>query len=450
MIDTILIILGVGIFLPWIIQIISTQWSTNTWHRQLLIAAITFELIATLYIPFLMYIGIGILALAFAIYLIKERPRIHITPFFIIALLYLIWYAISLLWSKAPNKGILFLIDNGLILVGIASLTCFVQLKKEEYTLILRQFCYASCIFVVLSILSWILSCIEIQLPFWEWPILRKEAVHGSLTYSWIFRFLGGQDGYIHPSYNLLPLFAAIPIAAWLKKNNQYYRFLWYFLWAGGMILTLLTQSRMGIIYTSLIFVFNSIYILNSRRTKIYAAFGFAVIGYVTMGISMNFLQDYGSDETRDLLHTYTLRYIAAKPLTGAGAGALNPIEICRTIQEPYWPRVGNINLSMDVADWKPKTHMLPHNQWLADAAHAGILAALITLAMYIAIAIRCNFTRNYWGGMFILIFSIFSLLEPPLYIGKGLYLFCLLSSVLYISPKTTEFNQFSSIKQPT
>lgn len=442
MIDIILTILGVSIFLPWIIQTISTQWNTSSWHRQLLIAAIALELITTLYIPSVMYIGIGILLTAFIIYIIKERPKMRLTPIFIIAVLYFLWYAISLLWSQAPKKGALFLIDNGLILVGITAITCFIQLKREEYTHILRQFCYSACIFVVLGILSWFISTIEIQMPLWKWPILQKEAVHGSLTYSWIFRFLGGQDGYIHPSYNLLPIFIATPIAAWLKKNDEYYRFLWYFLWAGGLALTLLSQSRMGIIYTSIIFVCNSIYLLNSRRTKMYAAFGFCVTTCISLGISMNFWQDYGIDKTRDQLHTYTLRYIAAKPLTGAGAGALNPIEICNTINQTSWPRVGKIDPSMDVEDWKPKAHMLPHNQWLADAAHAGIIAALISMALYIAIAVRCNTIKSFWGGMFLLIFTIFSLLEPPLYIGKGLYLFCLLTCLLYSSPPKEKINQ--------
>ena len=78
---------------------------------------------------------------------------------------------------------------------------------------------------------------------------------------------------------------------------------------------------------------------------------------------------------------------------------------------------------------------MLPHNQWMADWAHAGIIAAFIALALYVCIAMQCNAMKNYWGGVFLLIFTIFSLLEPPLYIGKGLYVFCLLSSLIYIAP---------------
>ena len=71
MIDTILTILGTLIFLPWVMQLISTPWQKSTWHRQLLVVALTFELIAVLHVPLVMYIGLGILLLSFIIYLIK-------------------------------------------------------------------------------------------------------------------------------------------------------------------------------------------------------------------------------------------------------------------------------------------------------------------------------------------------------------------------------------------
>ena len=435
MIDTILTILGTLIFLPWVMQLISNPWQKTTWHRQLLVVALTFELIAVLHVPLVMYIGLGILLLSFSIYLIKERPKMRFTPFFVTALLYLVWYAVSLLWSADLQKGVLFLSDNGLVLVSISAITCFVQLKKDEYIQILQLFCYAACVFVVLCLLSWVISSYEIHLALWEWPILEKTLVGRAQSYTWLFRFLGGMDGYIHPSYNLLPVFIAMPIAAWLKKETKKYRFVWYFLWINGLLLTLLAQSRMGIIYTAIIFVCNTIYVLSSHKMKIFAASSFLIIGVIFGVLSKNFWEDYGSDQTRNLLQQYTLRYIQAKPLTGAGAGALNPIEICHTIHEDFWPRLGYISPEMRVADWKPKTRMLPHNQWMADWAHAGIIAALIALALYVCIAMRCNVMKNYWGGVFLLIFTIFSLLEPPLYIGKGLYIFCLLSSLIYIAP---------------
>ena len=436
MIDTILTILGTLIFLPWIIQTISTKWQQEVWHRQVFVATLSFELIATLYIPSVMYIGLGALMLSLGIYLVKERPKMRLTPLFAIALLYFIWYAISLLWSAAPKKGAQFLLDNGLVLVGISAITCLANLKKGEYIQILQQFCYAACAFIILGLISWGVSSFEINLPLWEWPILRKALVGSNYSYSWLFRFLGGTNGYIHPSYNLLPVFISMPIAAWLKKETDRHTWLWIFIWAGGLLLTLVAQSRMGIIYSVIILICDSIYMLSSRKMKILVATGYLLIGLITFVCSISFWKDYGSDHTRDLLQQYTIRYIKEKPLTGAGAGALNPIEICHTINEKSWPNVGYIAPNAQVSDWKSKARMLPHNQWLADWAHAGILAALITLALYICIAIRCYTVGNYWGCLFILVFTIFSLLEPPLYIGKGLYLFWLLSSLIYITPQ--------------
>lgn len=433
MIDTILCLLGLFIFSPWIIQIFSTQWNSKIWHRQLLITAFAFELIAVLYIPIVMYIGVGILFLCLIIYLIKERPKIHITPFFVSALLYLAWYAISLLWSPASKKGLQFLIDNGFVLASMAFIPCFIQFKKEEYIPILKLLCYSSCIFIGLSLISWIITSFEIQLPIWEWPILQKKHVEGVASYTWIYRFLGGMKGYIHPSYNLLPIFIATPIAIWLYKKNNLSPYVWIYLWAGACILTLITQSRMGIIYSAIILISNLIYISSSFKLKISIACVVCILSTFGFYYAQDFLHQYGNDQVRGQLHENTIRYIKIKPLKGAGAGALNPIEICKTIDEKYWPHIGEIDKTMEVKDWKPKAHMLPHNQWLADWAHAGIIAAIITLALYICIGIQCYNTKNYWGGVALLIFTIFSLLEPPLYISKGLYLFCLISCLIYM-----------------
>ena len=438
MIDTILTICSVLIFTPWIIKTCSLSWNNRSWHRQLFIACLTLELVSILYIPSIMYICIGVLVFAFGIYLVIERPKVHVTPIFIIALLYFLWYAISLLWSAVPKKGIQFLLDNGLVLVCISSMSCFLVLKKEESIEILQQFCYASCIFIALSILSWIVSSWELQLSLWNWPILEKETVCRNYSYSWIFRFLGGIDGYIHPSYNLLPVFVSIPIAAWLKKHNNRH-IMWIFLWMGAFILTLLSQSRMGIIYATIVLIGNIIYLLPSKKHKIIIATCLCVCGLIAFGYSRHFWKTYGTDNTRDILETYTLRYVQVKPFTGAGAGTLNPIEVCRTINENYWPNVGYIDINQDIANWKPKTHMLPHNQWLADWAHAGILAAIITTLLYLCCMIRSITTKNYWGCIFIFIFCIFSLLEPPLYIGKGFYLFCFLSCIVYIAPSENQ-----------
>ena len=435
MIDTILTILGVLLFLPWIIQTISTKWQKDIWHRQLLTTALTFELITMLYIPSVMYIGLGLIVLSFAIYIIRERPKLRATPFLIIAALYVLWYAISLLWSAAPNKGLKFLIDNGIVILGFASITCAVHLKEEEYTPMLLQFCYAASIFVGLCLISWGTSLIELGILPWEWPILQKTMIGDHYCYSWIFRFLGGIDGYDHPSYNLLPLFAAMPMAAWLSKRHMLRGRMWIVLWTGGVLLTILTQSRMGIIYGGIILFANSIYLLRSRQVQILASASLVVIGIWFLVFTADFWKQYSTDHARDFLQKYSWMYIQKKPWSGAGAGAVDPIEICRTVELKYWPGIGRFDPTADVAEWKPLTHMRPHNQWLADWAHAGVFAALITLAIYIAIAAKCLGRKNYWGGVFIFIFTIFSLLEPPLYVGKGLYLFCLIGILAYLTP---------------
>ena len=436
MTDILLTILGTAIYIPFLLSLVRTQWDKRSWSRQVLLSLLLLQGVTLLHIPSVMYICAGCIFAAGIVYLVKEKPAFHWKPMFVVAILYIAWFAVSLTWSRCPQKGALLLLDNGLPLIGFALLGCTVTISKEEYQRMLRTLCYAGLIFIGMSVIAWIVSSIEVDIKPWEWPILQKERIGDYDSNKWIFRWLGGITGYTHPSYNLLPLFAITSLAMWLRKERKLPAWIWWVLWSGGVVLTLLSQSRMGCIYSAIILFAYLVYKQDTIRKKMITGGTLAVIGGIALAFSLGFWKDYGKDPIRDDLRDFTVRYIHAKPWLGAGAGALNPIEMCHTIGSEYWPHVGYVAPDADPTAWHFKVHMLPHNQWMADWAHGGIAAALLAIGIYLCFAIECIRKRRMAESVFLLVFILFSFMEPPLYIGKGLYLFCLLAFFLYAYPK--------------
>lgn len=434
--DIILTILGVSLYIPFFIQLVQTRWTRTSWARQLLQLAILLEMTAILHLPSVMYCCAGVLLAVVLLYWIVERPAFRWNLFFTVALLYFVYYAVAVLWSACPLRGAQFLVDNGLPILSFGLAASIIRLSEDEWHRVLRSFCYAALIFVGLALLSWGISLIELHLSPLNWPILSKQMVGEVETYRWLLRFNGGLMGYAHPSYDLLPVFAATCVGMGLAKKQALHPSIAWILWGGSLVLTLLMQSRMGLTYSAILLVFGILYFLPTLRARLITGVLIALVGAGSLWTTQETWKAYSADPIRDQLYAYTWRYVEAKPWTGAGTGALNPIEMCHTINEIYWPFVGYIAPERDVCDWPWKTHMLPHNQWIADWSHAGIVAALITLLLYLCMIAQCAKKKIGWGLAFMLIFIIFSCLEPPLYIGKGLYLFGLLGTFFHAYPK--------------
>lgn len=436
MTDIILTIVGLSLYIPFFIQLAHTRWTRADWARQLLQLSIMLEMSSLFHVPSVMYCCAGWLLAVILMYWIVERPPFRWNAFIILSLLYVGYYAIAILWSARPLQGAQFLIDNGLPLLGFALIASLTSFSHDEWMQILKTFCYAALIGVGLALVSWAVSCWELHLLPNQWPVLNKEKIGDVDAYRWLFRFNGGLMGYAHPSYDLLPIFAATCIGLWLGKKRVIHPSVAWILWGGSLVLTLLTQSRMGLTYAGIVWVFGVLYFMPTLRSRLVTSVVITVAGISILLATHALWKAYSADPIRAQLYEYTWRYVKAKPWTGAGTGALNPIEMCHTINEPYWPHIGYIAPDKDVRDWPWKAHMLPHNQWIADWSHAGIIAALITLLLYIGIIVQCGRQRNYWGLAFMVIFIIFSCLEPPLYIGKGLYLFGSLSVFFYTNLK--------------
>ena len=82
---------------------------------------------------------------------------------------------------------------------------------------------------------------------------------------------------------------------------------------------------------------------------------------------------------------------------------------------------------------------MLPHNQFIADWAQTGIIGFLLSILLYLTMAvsilpIKAPFrtsenalSQSIALTIFFFLFIVFSFIDCPLFIAKGLYLFGIL-----------------------
>lgn len=409
MTDTILTIIGTAIYIPFLVQLARTKWNKDQWTRQLVLVLLTLQASSLLHVPPVMYCSAVALLVALILHLVIARPTFRLTPLLICSVLYIAWFAVSLLWSANPVKGLRFIFDTGLPLIAFTILGSVFEVKQEEYTRCLRTCFQAALIFVTIGIGTWFVNCIELHMWPWQWSIMDKTFIGEWNVYRWVFRFNGGLHGYTHPSYNLLPLFAILSLAIRLRKQAQLPAWQWWFIWAGGLVLGLLSQSRMTLIYSLFIPAVYAIYMQRCAGKRWMITALVVIAGIAGTIYFYPSLECYGADANRAEIMEKAVNTIKTQPILGTGAGAMVPIEI----------------------NSMPGCTHRPHNEWVADCMHAGIIAAILSLALYITAGVESIRKKRWEIGAWLVIFCIFSLLEPPLYIGKGLYLFCLICCVL-------------------
>lgn len=394
-------------------------------------------LIALLLPPIFIYWALVPLLLSAAYTLYRERPKAEWSIVGIAAGLSWCWQVVSLTWSAAPKTGVALLIDTlPLALICIGSM--WLRFDKQELIRIVRPFVWAACPFLLCCIGAFAYTCHTMEMSPLNWPILQKAPIAGYPVYHWVFRFMGTDldHGYFHPSYNTLPLFFASAAAVWLSKQGQFRWWITALLQVLTIVVVLLAQSRMGLIYGSLLFVCTLLYACPNKRWRIGVGATLLVVGTMSAKTFSSVLEKMGQDEVRDELTDCSIRYIQRKPWLGSGIGAMNPIEMCRTLEINRWPNIWvEIDTTQPVESWPAKRNMVPHNQFLAEWVQGGIVAFLLCILLYAGALVRTMRSQNFWIIMMMLIFLILSFLEPPLYIAKGMYSFALM--VLLSSKKT-------------
>ena len=458
MISPIISNLGILVFLPLLIALVRTPFNRGNYARQGLVFALSAILVCSLWRYIALYWAFGLSAVFALIYLIKERPTFRMNALATVSLAYVGWWFISLIWSAAKGRGLGMSMEM-LPLCVMCLYSCFFRLTDEEKQTIIRPFLQSAGIFVMVGLIAVVYNCIHFSILPWEWPFLQKSTINDLLVYQVVFCFLGGYTGYTHPSYNLLPLFLALCLMLpSLRKNGssaaataaayapslgakrKRMALMFSLLHAGTLLLALFSQSRIGLIFSLFLIPCAILFFTWHKPAARWAVISIVVLSCIAAGILIRpQIQSFKSDSVRTLMHELCWQYVQKKPWLGSGVGALNPVEMSQTIGISYWPNIGTIPEDATVENWPYRTKMLPHNQFIADWAQTGIIGFVLSIMLYLTMAvsilpIKAPFrasenalSRSIALTIFFFLFVVFSFIDCPLFIAKGLYLFGIL-----------------------
>ena len=461
MISPIISNLGILVFLPLLIALVRTPFSRGNYARQGFVFALSAILVCSLWRYIALYWAFGLSAVFALIYLIKERPTFRMNALATVSLAYVGWWFISLIWSAAKGRGLGMSMEM-LPLCVMCLYSCFFRLTDEEKQTIIRPFLQSAGIFVMVGLIAVVYNCIHFGILPWEWPFLQKSTINDLLVYQVVFCFLGGYTGYTHPSYNLLPLFLALCLMLpSLRKNGssaaatattaaayapslgakrKTMALMFGLLHAGTLLLALFSQSRIGLIFSLFLIPCAILFFTWHKPAARWAVISIVVLSCIAAGIILRpQIQSFKSDSVRTLMHELSWQYVQKKPWLGSGVGALNPVEMSQTIGISYWPNIGTIPEDATVENWPYRTKMLPHNQFIADWAQTGIIGFVLSILLYLTMAGNILPKKEQWLpsenasshsialSLFFFLFIVFSFIDCPLFIAKGLYLFGIL-----------------------
>ena len=457
MISPIISNLGILVFLPLLIALVRTSFNRDNYARKGFVFALSAILVCSLWRYIALYWAFGLSAVFALLYLRKERPTFRMNALAAICLAYVAWWFVSLIWSAAKGRGLGMSMEM-MPLCVMCLYSCMIQLTEEEKQTMIRPFLQAAGIFVLVGLTAVAYNCIHFGILPWEWPFLQKSTINDLLVYQVVFCFLGGYTGYTHPSYNLLPLFLALCLmlpslkkddgcfdkqtayapSLGAKRKNQ--ALLFGLLHAGTLLLALFSQSRVGLVFSLFLIPCAILFYTWHKPALRWAVICVVALSCIAAGILLRpQIQSFRSDPVRNLMQELSWQYVQKKTWFGSGAGALNPVEMSRTIGITYWPNIGSIPADATVENWPYRTKMLPHNQFIADWAQTGIVGFILSILLYLAMAgvvlprkAMVGTSQNAFSlhtslTIFLFLFIVFSFLEPPLFIPKGLYLFGML-----------------------
>lgn len=284
------------------------------------------------------------------------------------------------------------------------------NLEKNTLLRILRVFFRIMTIYVFLSLIFWFFNFEIHNVTLIEW-ITKKTFIEGLSVYDYVARW----GNYTHPSYISLVLLAALVSGFYLfYKNNKesHLSFFELFIFVVGcFFLEFILESRIGIVET-IIVVFLSMFYYVKIRTRYFKAF---VIVCILACLSLSYVVENHfngmmTDKVRKADYTLAINYIKAHPFWGSG---YHEQDIALTQQDELMLEVTR------PTDANPITYT--HNQFLGNMVQYGIWGLLLLLTLLTVLFLYAIRSRSYLLQMLMVVYTVFMLIEEPLYVQEGI-----------------------------
>jgi O-antigen ligase len=343
----------------------------------------------------------------------KSRRFIWQPIFCVLCAIYLM-NVIGLLYTGDFNLGIKRL-DTTVVLVLFPVIFSMTQLPKKNIILLLRFFVWSVIAFCVFELFSYAII------------------VHG-FTWNAVFRdsklfapFLMMWPAHPHPSYLSTILLMAIPIALYLRYDNQLsiinYQLSIVETFLGvvlPIVFTILAGARVGMVIVPVLLLLGYLFYC---KLKPLLKWGLLIAGVIASGF---ILQSYLKNDNRfadpirvDLRKT-AISAIKEKPVFGWGTGYVEPL-------------IHSEERAHSLGIEKPYSFNQFHNQYLEDTVQFGITGILILLLLFgwlLWIGIR---EKNFLLLSLLVIYIFFCWTETVFFVAKGVtpftFWFCFLMS---------------------
>ena len=343
------------------------------------------------------------------------KRNYHSNVFYLLALLYLL-RIIGMFWTSDPGGGET-LIESNLSLLIFPLIFCFVDLKKDTINWILLWFIRSVLIFSAVSILSMLCYSQTLPLSISEWMNDPKEMSYCLLSWS-------GEVPVPHPSYlAIITLFAAaIAIYLFFDKTSKHALSLIELIVVQSFffVFVSITGARVGLVLLPMLIMLAAFMYVKARLgIKIITLISVVCVGIFLLIQNSKYIQRM-QDPIREQLLQLAAEAVKERPLFGHGTGAHKDIVQSQTRAE---------KLGYDELYCVDCVH--PHNQFLTEAVQFGLILALVLPVLIFYLLARAWKWWNFPLMAFVMIETIFMLVESPLDTQKGISFFSFFATFL-------------------
>ena len=422
-----------GLF-PITLLLFSETWKNNRPEQKILIfsiSALTISLqfsvryIIDAYVFFIVYSIIY-----FFIRHQYKKPQV----LFFIFIAYFMIHLISLLWVNNVDKGLLVLQRYiPFILLALASLTF--TITKKERDLILLIFFRASMLFVFISILSWLFHNQALKTNLSTWLSVQKMTIDNIRVWELIYAW----TNFKHPSYVATLVSAALGFGFYLirKENSEkglsvsLFEFITYA--AGAFTLALITQSRTSLVQVIIVFIAGLVWLIPAK-TKLKACVLLGIISLFSIIIIIfpEKIPTFFKDPTREQIYRTAIYSIKQQPFTGTGIGGMQAVIKSDSIAHA-------IGYEFSTCKYTEVAHEHAHNQFLSDWMQTGIGGFIIVIVMTLWTFFLSFKEHNFPLFIFMCAFLLLMLIETPLMLHKGIFIYTIFAGLLLRKCRDTQ-----------
>ena len=332
--------------------------------------------------------------------------------------IYLAIHIVSLNWTNDLAGG-LNKIRVYLPFFSVPFFFCFFRLTNKEIDQLLLLFFRSATIFIFLSLLCWIYESSRIGIPFSDWFIFHKKEFNNQPPFYFPFSWVG----YNHPSYISIGYNLALAVGIYLfdkrKGSCNINTFELLFFMFSALALTVIVQSRIGLVNFTLLVICGIGWLLRKERVYLYLYITTCLLLIALVAVNINIVLKYINDPIREQQYHTAIAYIKSNFLFGTGIGGMTKImtsqEFALKLGYPF-AQVENI---------------YPSNQFLGDLMQTGILGFLTLIGMISSLTFNCIKQRNWVSFSLIISFLLLMSIEMPFFLLKGSTLFVLMSCLV-------------------